>query len=125
MVSTALMNDIVIRGDLSAKYFFPKIVWSHRREVEQPKVGSDGARRAGASEAKGTERVLAKDPVHEMESPGKSDDSARHPRVSPGAAAPRAERNQEALEAMRRALRVRHYALRTEESSKGSADMKA
>jgi hypothetical protein len=53
-----------------------------------------------------------------MESPWKSDGSASHPYhgVSLGAAAPRAERNQDALEAMRRALRVRHYALRTEES---------
>jgi hypothetical protein len=66
----------------------------------------------------GTERVLANDRVHGMESPWKSDGSASHPYpgVSLGAAAPRAERNQDALEAMRRALRVRHYALRTEES---------
>lgn len=66
----------------------------------------------------GTEGVLANDRVHGMESPGKSDGSASHtyPGVSLGAAAPQAERNQEALEAMRRALRVRHYALRTEES---------
>ena len=57
----------------------------------------------------GTERVLAKDRVHGMESPWKSDGSASHPYsgVSLGAAAPRAERNKAALEAMRRALRVR------------------
>ena len=56
----------------------------------------------------GTERVLANDRVHGMESPWKSDGSASHPYpgVSLVAAAPRAERNQEALEAMRRALRV-------------------
>ena len=66
----------------------------------------------------GTERVLANDRVHGMESPWKSNGSASHPYpgVSLGAATPRAERNQDALEAMRRALRVRHYALRTEES---------
>jgi hypothetical protein len=61
----------------------------------------------------GTERVLANDRVHGMESPGESDGSASHPRVSLGVATPRAEWNQAALEAMRRALRVRHYALRT------------
>jgi len=50
-----------------------------------------------------------------MESPWKSDGSASHPYPggSLGAAAPGAERSQEALDAMRRALRVRHYALRT------------
>jgi integron integrase len=66
----------------------------------------------------GTERVLANDRVHGMESPWKSNGLASHPYpgVSLGAAAPRAERNQAALEAMRRALRVRHYAMRTEES---------
>jgi hypothetical protein len=52
----------------------------------------------------GTERVLAKHRVNGMESPWKSDGSASHPYpgVSLGAAAPRAERNQEAL-AVRRA----------------------
>jgi len=58
-----------------------------------------------------TEGLLAKHRVNEMDSPWKSD-----PGVSLGAAAPRAGRNQEPLDAMRRALRVRHYALRTEES---------
>ena len=54
----------------------------------------------------GTESVLANDRVHGMESPWKSDSSASHPYpgVSLRAAAPRAERNQEALDAMRRAL---------------------
>ena len=52
-----------------------------------------------------TEGVMAKHRVYEMESPWKSDGSASHPYpgVLLGAAAPRAERNQEALEAMRRA----------------------
>jgi len=65
-----------------------------------------------------TEEGLADHRVNELDSPGKSDGSASHlyPGDSMGAAAPRAEWNQEALEAMRRALRVRHYALRTEES---------
>ena len=48
---------------------------------------------------RGTERVLAKDRAHGMESPWKSDSSASHPypRVSLGATAPRAERNQESV----------------------------
>jgi len=56
---------------------------------------------------------MAKHRVNRMESPWKSDGLASHPDpgVSLGAAAPRAECNQEALEAMRRALWVRHYAL--------------
>jgi integron integrase len=59
----------------------------------------------------GTERGVASDRVNGMESPWKSDLG-----VSLGTAALRAGRNQEPLDAMRRALRVRHYALRTEES---------
>ena len=66
----------------------------------------------------GTEGVLANDRVHGMESQRKSDGSclwlveptdrrASHSRVSLGVATPRAEWNQAALEAMRRALRVR------------------
>ena len=46
---------------------------------------------------RGTERVLAKDRVHGMESPGESDGSASHPRISLGVATPRAERNQESV----------------------------
>ena len=58
---------------------------------------------AGPSELKGTEGLLAKHRVHGMDSPRKSDGSASHPYpgVSLGAAAPGAERNQEALEALR------------------------
>jgi integron integrase len=59
----------------------------------------------------GTERWVANDRVNGMDSPWKSDLG-----VSLGVAALRAGRNQEPLDAMRRALRVRHYALRTEES---------
>ena len=48
---------------------------------------------------RGTERVLAKDRAHGMESPWKLDGSASHPYpgVSLGAAALRAERNQESV----------------------------
>ena len=76
-----------------------------------------------------TEEVLVGHRVNELDSPGKSDGSrlrlgeptdrrAGHPYPgdSMGAAAPRVGRNPETLDAMRRALRVRHYALRTEES---------
>jgi hypothetical protein len=60
-----------------------------------------------------TEGLMANDRVHGMESPWKSDGSASHPYlgVSLGVAALRAGRNQEPLDAMRRALKVRHYAL--------------
>jgi hypothetical protein len=54
----------------------------------------------------GTERWVANDRVNGMDSPWKSDLG-----VSLGVAALRAGRNQEPLDAMRRALRVRHYAL--------------
>jgi len=65
-----------------------------------------------------TEEGLADHRVNEFDSPGKSDGSASHPypEVSLDAAAPLVGRNQERLDAVRRALRVRHYALRTEES---------
>ena len=46
-----------------------------RREVEQPKVGPEGARRAGASESKHTEKGLADHRVNELDSPRKSDGS--------------------------------------------------
>ena len=53
-----------------------------------------------------TEGLMAKHRVNGMDSPCKSDI-----KVSLGVAALRAGRNQEPLDAMRRALRVRHYAL--------------
>ncbi len=59
---------------------------------------------SGSERVKGhREGLLANDRVHGMESPWKSDGSASHPYpgVSLGAAASRAEWNQEALEAMR------------------------
>jgi integron integrase len=80
-------------------------------------------------DTEGTEEMLGAKRFHGIDSPGKSDDlrlrlgeptdrRASHPYLgdSMGAAAPRAGRNQETLDAVRRALRVRHYALRTEES---------
>lgn len=67
-------------------------------------------------ETGGGEQALADHAVSGMDWPRKSGGLASHPRVSLGTAAPRAGRNEETLEAMRRALRVRHYALRTEES---------
>ena len=70
-------------------------------EEEQPEVGPKGAKRAGASESKDTESTEVLVSTNQEASSDQENVVVR---------------DRESWVAMRRALRVRHYALRTEES---------